>query len=417
MRVLFRFLRNVYIELTSKKDKSALFFPHENCMFDNYDVFNYRSDNVLVLLNYVLNEEKYRDWSISVVYYNDNRLGDYLNYCKERGLSNVSFVSYNSKRDVFKAFCRSRLVFTDNYYTPKRYKTAGQTVVCLGYYAGPFKDDFFKVARLGFKESLHTAKVVNSGFDYHISTSDLCSRLLSLDSQIFYPKFLSLGFPRNDLFYQQESIKELKQKLYKVIGRVPKHIICYAPTHRDYEEKNNVLRDETLMRVKTLFGCNSAADEDCLMDVLERYDAVLIAKVHPKQEKSAISATKSDRILLYGDIIKKSIFSLQELLCCSDVLITDYSSTFYDFLHLNRPIIFYFYDIDIVNRVRPLFITPIDPFCAGKVVKTIDDLSGYLCDVLEGDDSYSVKRNYVHSLINSCQDGLSSKRIADYFMK
>lgn len=420
--LLLRFLRNIFVFFQRginifipKGEKTIMFIPHQNCQFDNYDIFNYRSDNVLAFLHYVITNPAYSDWKINVVYYHKDKLDDYISYCREQNITQLSFVYHSSTYQFFKAFCKSRLVFTDNYYLPIRYKTSGQTVVCMGYYAAPFKDDFYKIERRGYKESIHTNKVMNESFDYHLSTSDMCSRLLSVDSLFYYPKYLSLGFPRNDVLY--ESGDDMRRLFCNAIGRTPRKIICYAPTHRDFEEHNNVLRDENIVSRRTVFGSVNPDDERVLNDVLEKHDAIIIAKVHPKQERSILIDGSCSRVVLYSELIKKYPFSLQDLLLVSDTLITDYSSTFFDYLHLNRPILYYFYDVEKVNSNRGFFINPIYPMCAGDVAYTMDQLAQMLDDVLAGNDRAAVRRTFVHNMINLCQDGKSSERIAKYFLK
>lgn len=422
MLSFLRFLRNLSViclrcinYFTSKGDKAIMFIPHQNCLFDNYDIFNYRSDNVLAFLHYIITNPAYSDWKLNVVYYHNDKLDKYISYCRENNLNQIDFVFHSSSYQFFKAFCSSRLVFTDNYYLPIRYKTSGQTVVCMGYYAAPFKDDFYKIERIGYKESLHLNKVVNESFDYHLSTSDMCSRLLSVDSLIYYPKFLSLGFPRNDVLY--EPAGAMRQLFCKAMGRTPRKIICYAPTHRDFEEHNNVLHDDNIVSKKTLFGSSNPEDERVLNDVLEKHDAIIIAKVHPKQERSVLIDGSCSRVVLYSELVKKYPFCLHDLLLVSDALITDYSSTFFDYLHMNRPILFYFYDVDKLDSNRGFFINPIYPMCAGDVAYTMDQLATMVDDVLEGNDRAAMKRNYVHSMVNLYQDGKSSERIASYFLK
>ena len=64
---------------------------------------------------------------------------------------------------------------------------------------------------------------------------------------------------------------------------------------------------------------------------------------------------------------------INELLYITDILITDYSSNIYDFSLLNRPIIFYTYDLDyyqIINKVH----RPIREYAPGKVCTTFKEV-------------------------------------------
>lgn len=423
---VLRIVKNLYVAFLSfinglikKPRNSVMFFPHGNCYFDNYDVINFHSDNVLSLLNFVLNDKRYNSYQFYIVYYHPDRLNDYIDYCKGKHPERINFVYRFKKSDFIKSFIKCRTIFTDNYYEPIRYKASTQRVVCLGYFAAPFKDDFFKIERTGYKNSLHKSSVINSAFDYHITNSDMCSRLIALDSLIFYPKFLPLGFPRNDLFYDKDMHLTIKNKIASCIENpFFDRILCYAPTYRDFENEDNALRDSSLSHSKTIFGSADLQTDGVINVVLEKTNSILIAKLHPKQEHSVIIGNKNPRIVMYSDLLKRINISLQELLAVSDLLITDYSSTFYDFLHLDRPVLYYFYDINKMTGVRRLFVDPISPLCAGNVSYTIDELAEIMEKTLiKGEDSLnSQKRQFVFNMINKYQDGNSAKRIAEYFL-
>lgn len=401
----------------TKPQKNIMFLPHGNCRYDNYDVINFSSDNVLALLNYVLHTECYNDYHLYVVYYHSSKLNKYLDYCRNNHLERIRFVHRDDKVEFVKAIIRSKIIFTDNYYEPIRYKAKKQQVVCLGYYAAPFKDDFFKVERTGFTNSLHKSVVYSKAFDFHISNSDLCSRLISLDSLIWYPHFLPLGFPRNDIFYKQEIHGKIETLIKSCIKNVDfDKIVCYAPTYRDYENSDNVLNDSLLIHNKTIFGSKDLREDEKLHTVLEKTNSIIIAKLHPRQEQSVIISNNNRRIIMFSELLKHCTLSLQELLAVSDILITDYSSTFYDYLHLRRPILYYFYDIEVMTSKRGLFIDPITPLCAGKVTYNIKELSIELEKAIVQGDSSAQQREHVFQLINKYKDGNSAKRIAEYFL-
>ena len=64
---------------------------------------------------------------------------------------------------------------------------------------------------------------------------------------------------------------------------------------------------------------------------------------------------------------------INDLLYVTDILITDYSSTIYDFSMLERPILFYTFDLEqyeLINKVH----RPIKEYAPGKVCKTYDEL-------------------------------------------
>ena len=65
--------------------------------------------------------------------------------------------------------------------------------------------------------------------------------------------------------------------------------------------------------------------------------------------------------------------NINDLFYITDILITDYSSNIYDFSLLNKPIIFYTFDLDnyqIINKVH----RPIREYAPGKVCITFEEV-------------------------------------------
>lgn len=413
MRVLFKTIYSIFLRLlslfTKKPGKSVLFIPHKNCKNDGYDIMNYHADNVLSLIHYLLEARCYSEYTYYIVVYDVNRIERYKEYLIEKGyVGKIIFVPYDSKeRD--RAYIKSSLIFTDNYYEPTIYKLKKQTCVCLGYFAIAFKDDYFKLIEMGEKRARIDRYIKNISFDNHISTSDLCSRELALDSQISFEKFIALGFPRNDVFFVNNS--DFRAKICGILGFIPQNIIVYAPTHRDYEQ-HCTNQDKK----RSIFGWVNSDELLSLENFLEETNSIIIAKIHPRQERDVISDSSNRRIVFMSNLASINA-NLQLILSISDLLITDYSSTFYDYLLLDRPIVHYCYDYDEMSANRGFFINPIDPFFAGDVVKKFGLLPSIVQENLITPDKNELMREKVRSLVYKDVDGNSAKRIAEHFFK
>ena len=414
VRLLYIFFLKLVNCLFKKRSKTLLFYPNINCLYDKYDIINYHSDNVLCLLNYIISRRQFEGYEIYLVYYNKERLNEYILRCNNSN-NFFHFIYYANKWDLYKAFFRSKIVFVDNIYVRFYYKLRSQIVVCLGYYMAPYKDDYYRIKELiANNKERQYSKYINKSFDYYITTSDICSRFLSNDTCLNLSKFLSLGFPRNDIFYEENII--LREKLCKTLGRLPRYIICYAPTHRDYENSNRSFYNEEFIHKRSLFGYTDSSYDNLLDLLLNEIDAVIVAKIHPFQVKNNLIDNKSKRIVFYHDLEKVMDINLQLILQSSDILITDYSTTCYDFLNLDKPIIYYTYDENIYLNNRGLFIDPIKPLNAGETINTMDELLFTIRKILNGDDLYKMKRKFVKELLDKNCDGFSSCRIADYFL-
>ncbi len=396
--VLYLFLKLINA-FTPKKEKSVFIVPHHNCKTDRYDIINFSSDNALCLFNYLIRENKYSDYSIAIVIDDNSRVREYKSYVY--GINNniqVEFV----KREKYsiryiKLFNSCRYIFSTTEFELFPYRVKKQCISCLCYFT-PFKNDFI----YSEKQFANISKRNNKTYDYYFTTSSLASRIISSDSGLYYSRFKSFGFPRNDIFYRITNTKSIEFVKEDYSGF--KMIVTYTPTFRDYESKSN-------NKKRGLFGYDDY-NVHLLIEVLKKHNAILVAKLHPFQNRDVIERINSPYIRLYNS--DQSNYGLYDLLTMTDVLITDYTSTVFDFLHKNKPIIFHFYDKGEYESTRGFAFEPIETVCPGHITNSIESLSRKLDYILSGKDDYIDKRSEVSRLMNYYQDGNSSKRICDF---
>lgn len=396
--------------------KNILFWPHGNCRFDGYDILNGESDNVLCLLNDLLRDSKFNRYHFYIVYHFKDRLNSYLDYCKPFDISRIHFVFYESPMGVPVAFSKCKYIFTDNTFG-RFYKKTSQKVICLNYFAGFIKDDFFKwEKRGGFKRMLKQQRRMYNNYDYHLSCSAISSKFIALDNCMYYPRFVNLGFPRNDVFFKDYT--ELRKKIEEIVGFKVDHIISYVPTHRDYESSTSsfkFLYDKEHAVNRTLWGVVPQEEFDMLEKLLQETNTLVIAKIHPRQEKSLVSGGSGKHILYFSELSKHIKTSLNPILAISDYMITDYTTAVYDFLYTGRPIIYYFYDFEVYKNARGFFINPIQSICAGHISYNMKELISAIKELTAGNDPYAEKRKFIQELFIKDLDGNSTNRIKEYF--
>lgn len=406
----------IYNQLKKKNKKTIFFYPHTNCRLDGYDILNGESSNVLCFLNSILKDDKFVDYNMYVLYYNRDRLQSYLDYIRLFSNHKIHFVYYKDEASIRKAIFKSFTIFTDSDYTRIRYKVKSQRVVCLNYFGGLIKSEFHRWANYGgFKKMLAEQKDMYRMYDYHLSISDICSKFIALDNCHYYPHFISLGFPRNDIFFKDNS--ELRKKVESLVKFKVDRIITYVPTHRDYENPQRDFFDSTKAKKRSIWGYVSEDELAILERTLTNTNTIVIAKVHPIQqaETQVISKDALNHVIFYSDLTKKIKTSLNPLLAISDAIITDYTTTVYDFLYTNRPIIYYFYDIEQYRATRGFFIEPIESICAGHITHNLGELSSAISDLKEGKDPYAEKRKFLQELFIKYLDGDSCERIKKFF--
>lgn len=167
--------------------------------------------------------------------------------------------------------------------------------------------------------------------------------------------FMECGYPRNDFLYSYT--QEQKEEIRKTLG-VPegKKIVLYAPTWRENQHEA---------------GVGYTYDLGVDFDVLQRElgdDFVILFRAH------YFISNAFDFEKYEGFIVNVSNYNdINHLYVAADMLITDYSSVFFDYANLDRPIIFYMYDFEEYKNNMRDFYLDIEEL-PGPIVKEEADL-------------------------------------------
>ena len=151
-------------------------------------------------------------------------------------------------------------------------------------------------------------------------------------------KVLTMGYPRNDYLFQytQKDCAEIKQRL-----KIPenKKIILYAPTFRDNKYS-----------AAAGFEVANYMDFDMAKKSLgDKY--VILFRAH------YFISQKLDMREYEGFVYDVSkVEDINTLYVISDILVTDYSSVFFDYANLKRPIVFFMPDYnEYKNNLRDFY--------------------------------------------------------------
>jgi CDP-glycerol glycerophosphotransferase (TagB/SpsB family) len=196
------------------------------------------------------------------------------------------------------------------------------------------------------------------------------------------------GYPRNDLFFREIKDSELgvNQKARKIVDGIPddETVIGYFPTWRENNEVNPLEPDE-------------------FNSFLEEHNAHCIIKPH-RYTDPFVEDSEFERIHVHpptGDI-----YPLFEEI---DILLTDYSSIYFDYLHLDRPIAFYPYDYERYTDTRGLNLSYQD-MTPGPKSHSFGELLIDLSNLMS-DDGYQEDREKVLNKVFADYGGNSSSVI------
>lgn len=222
------------------------------------------------------------------------------------------------------------------------------------------------------------------GKEYVTATSSFYAKIY--ESAFCRPAshILTIGQPRNDLFYDQEGVFHPAHELRKAAkGR---KVILYAPTHRK--------------EGKTVFPLQQQFDFERLDQWCQEHHAVFVMKRHFYHKNEKVDFSMYSNIT---DITDKSM-DIQELLMDTDLLVTDYSSTYIDYLLLNRPMVFYNFDYeDYLQNDREMYYE-YDHVTPGYKAADFEELLEEFGRLAEGEDQFREERERVRDLFY-CKEG------------
>jgi CDP-glycerol glycerophosphotransferase (TagB/SpsB family) len=245
--------------------------------------------------------------------------------------------------------------------------------------------------------------------DYIISYSKMYNTLMVACMGIDIDKFVITGMPRNDFLFKSKG----KENLKKIFDVGNKKIVFFMPTFRKgYQGRNDGNKN-----FNNLFGFEKFNEEEFLK-FLKLNNILFVAKIHPNEEKffSKNIISKDNFHLLKNADLEKNNIDLYELMNGVDLLITDYSSIYFDYLLLDRPIIFTPIDLDYYIKSRGLLLEPYNFWTPGPKALTQKELQNEILHSLKKDE-YIEERNKLKDAIHYYQDGESSRRVWNLIQK
>lgn len=186
------------------------------------------------------------------------------------------------------------------------------------------------------------------------------------------------GYPRNSIFFDKNSAQNVRKKY----NLTDKKVIAYMPTWRGTTANKNV--DEQIEEILLyLHQIDCQLDEDCVIYV--NFHPIIHAQVKFSQFQKIKSFPSN--------------IDTYEFLNVCDVLITDYSSVFFDYAISRKKIILFTYDKEQYFEDRGVYISIDDlPF---PKVETVDALMAEIKKVKNYDDDDFIKEFCSYENINS----------------
>ena len=319
---------------------------------------------------------KYGDFKIHV-YATPSIRAKIIEYQKNYNLKIDRIIT--SEKQAAISLEKAKYIFTDSGIQTKYIKRDGQ-IFANTWHGTPLKlmgcDNISEITALGhIQHSFLSADYLIYPNEY---MAEKMTRAYMVD-KIYPGKILYEGYPRNSVFF--DSNRNLKEKL----GLDDMEIFVYMPTFR------GILSD--MDDVKQKDDVEQYLSE---IDLKLKENQVLFAKLHAYNE-SRIDFTKFSHIKPFP-----RGYEIYEIVNLADVLVTDYSSVFFDFANTSRKIVIFNYDEEDYLSYRGFYF-PLEELPFPKV-RNVDDLVSELNSPIGYDDAEFRERFCTYDNPDACEN-------------
>lgn len=244
---------------------------------------------------------------------------------------------------------------------------------------------------------LRHLRMSQSQYTYWICNSAIDRNATALCTGLPIDRVVITGYPRNDYLIDHKWAPSSD-----ILARFPflkKTVILYAPTFRE--------------KTKVQFFPFTDFNFRELNAFLEANDAYLLLRGHwvydiyARDGKIEYESLTGSRIIAASHTMFEDV---QELLPFVDILVSDYSGIWIDYLLLDRPLIFVPYDLEHYER-EPGLLYNYDQITPGPKVSTNKEFIEAMQAYILNPENDSEKRAYVKKIFHDYEDGLSYERI------
>ena len=355
------------------------------------------------IYEYMLTDEKYKDYKF-IWFFKDVDKYDFLNKNK-----NTKVVKSYSKE--FTKYLQTAKYWFFNYKIADYIKPKKDQVFTQCWHGTPLK-------RLGcdlihYDNALNTVedmkrryKIEAEKFSYFISPSDFATeKFISAWNLKEIGKeniIIQEGYPRNDFLfnYTENDVERIKKEVlgedYEELKN--KKLVLYAPTYRANQHQTGVG-----------YTYKEEVDFEKMKQKLGNEYVILF---RPHYFVASVFDFSKYKGFVYN---ASDIDDVNDLYVISDILVTDYSSVFFDYANLKRPIIFYMYDLEHYRDESNGFYFDIEEVLPGPIIKTDDELIDEIIKTKEF--KYDEKYKIFNEKFNYLDDGKASKRVVEKVIK
>lgn len=320
MGILNEFIKNCFVKCKYLTYVKKMAIKNDVILLESQQGKEY-GGNIYYIANELAKNEKYRSFTICLCV-TESKVELARNFYLSKDMANIKIIKSSTKA-YYKMVASAKYLISDNTFLPYFIKKEGQ-VYLNTWHGTPLKS-------LGKKiyNDMHNIGNAQKNFlcsDYLLYPNEYTKNHMIEDymlENLCENTFLLNGYPRNTAFFNEE----LKNKIRDKYHLHNKQVIAYMPTWRG-----------------TLSNKSNPITQANINYILEEFDNQLnenqyvYVNLHPI-ESASVDFSRYKKVKPFPDE-----YETYEFLNIVDVLISDYSSVFFDFLNTGKKIILYTYD-------------------------------------------------------------------------
>lgn len=247
--------------------------------------------------------------------------------------------------------------------------------------------------------------VVPDHVDYVLSSSANYDPYVCQNYSIPYPnaKMLHFGYPRDDCLYT-----DTPDEFWKISNVTYDKVILWMPTFRKLAGTDR--NDSTMVQPLGIPLIENLETYNQLNLFLKKHRIFLILKIHPCQDLSDLKVTDQSNIrVVTGKTMKELGLNLSYLMKSADALISDYSSSAYQYLLLDRPLAFVLSDLK--EYKLGFSVKNYTDFLPGNYIYKFSDMITFLEQITLGNDQHHQERLDLRKFLYEHMDGSACERL------
>lgn len=211
----------------------------------------------------------------------------------------------------------------------------------------------------------------------------------------------NFGYCRTDIMAENAGIRKNRDKTY----------IIWMPTYRQHTRASGLRIENNFPLGLPVIKSHEQMAE--INDFLKENNTILYLRPHPAQDVSVMKLDEMSNIVI-SDNNYLDGRQIYDFLTETDALITDYSSVYYDYLMIDRPIAMAIEDLEDFSSKWPMFYDDFKANYKCPYIYTLDDLKQFIRDVANDNDTYKEERTQALNRFYDYTDGKTCERIYNF---